>query len=154
LPAAVFQTALALVFSRGLAEITKRVEAKRGQRRTNCYLANPPYHGGGIVRNLWFGRYGSSLLCTTATLAIMALAAPQIAAQTPQLQQSLAEIKQAVAANRQALTHYTWLEQQTIIVKGAKLPLERDNNTRTSDPSSATSSRATGSRLVPKPAIG
>ena len=70
------------------------------------------------MRNLWFGRYGSSLLYTTATLAIMSLAALPVAAQTPQLQESLAEIKQAVAANRQALTHYTWLEQQTIIVKG------------------------------------
>jgi hypothetical protein len=73
---------------------------------------------GGIVRNLWFGRYGSTLLSMTATLAIMPLAALRVAAQTPQVQQNLAEIKQAVAANRQALAHYTWLEQQTIIVKG------------------------------------
>ena len=70
------------------------------------------------MRNLWFGRYGSSLLRMTATLALMSLAALQVAAQPPQLQQSLAQIKQAVAANRQALTHYTWLEEQTIIVKG------------------------------------
>ena len=55
------------------------------------------------MRNPWFGRYGSSLLYMTATLALMSLAALQVAAQTPQLQQSLAEIKQAVAANRQAL---------------------------------------------------
>jgi hypothetical protein len=73
---------------------------------------------GGVVRNLWFGRYGSRLLYSTAILAIMPLAALQVAAQTPQLQQNLAEIKQAVAANKQALTHYTWLEQQTIIVNG------------------------------------
>ena len=70
------------------------------------------------MRNLRFGRYRSSLLHTTATFVIMSLAALQVAAQTPQLKQSLAEIKQAVAANRQALTHFTWLEQQTIIVKG------------------------------------
>jgi hypothetical protein len=70
------------------------------------------------VRNLWFGRYGSGLFYTTATLAIISLAALGAAAQTPQLQQSLAEIKQALAANKQALTHYTWLEEQTIIVRG------------------------------------
>lgn len=70
------------------------------------------------MRNLWFGRYGSGLFYTTATLAIISLAALGAAAQTPQLQQSLAEIKQALAANKQALTHYTWLEEQTIIVRG------------------------------------
>jgi hypothetical protein len=48
----------------------------------------------------------------------MMLAAPQIAAQTPQLQHGLAEIRQAVDAHNQSLTHYTWLEQQTIIVRG------------------------------------
>ena len=70
------------------------------------------------MRNLRFGRYGSSLLYTIATFAIMTLSALQVAAQAPQLKQSLAEIKQAIAANRQALAHYSWLEQQTIIVKG------------------------------------
>jgi len=70
------------------------------------------------VRNPRFGRYQSSLFYTAATFAIISLAALQVTAQTPQLKESLAEIKQAVAANRQALTRYTWLEQQTIIVKG------------------------------------
>jgi len=65
-----------------------------------------------------FVSHGSSLLRTTTALAIMLLAAPLASAQAPQLQQSLAEIKQAAAANKQSLSHYTWLEQQTILVKG------------------------------------
>ena len=39
-------------------------------------------------------------------------------AQTPGLEEKLADIKQASAANKQALAHYTWLEQQTISLKG------------------------------------
>jgi hypothetical protein len=54
----------------------------------------------------------------SALLAITSLAAPHVTAQTPQLQQSMAEIRQAVATYRQSLSHYTWLEQQTIIIKG------------------------------------
>jgi hypothetical protein len=45
-------------------------------------------------------------------------AASQTHAQNPALQEKLADIKQASAANKQALTHYTWLEQQTISLKG------------------------------------
>jgi hypothetical protein len=43
---------------------------------------------------------------------------PQALAQNPQLQEKLAAIKQSTAANKQALAHYTWLEQQTISLKG------------------------------------
>jgi hypothetical protein len=39
-------------------------------------------------------------------------------AQNPELQQKLAEIKTASAANKQALAHYTWQEQQTTSIKG------------------------------------
>jgi hypothetical protein len=39
-------------------------------------------------------------------------------AQSPELQQRLAEVKQASAANKQALAHYTWQEQQTTSIKG------------------------------------
>ena len=39
-------------------------------------------------------------------------------AQNPELQQRIAEIKQASAANKQALAHYTWQEQQTTSIKG------------------------------------
>jgi hypothetical protein len=43
---------------------------------------------------------------------------PQTLAQSPELQEKLAQIKQSSAANKQALAHYTWLEQQTISLKG------------------------------------
>jgi hypothetical protein len=39
-------------------------------------------------------------------------------AQNPELQQKVAEIKQAAAMNKQALAQYTWVEQDTIILKG------------------------------------
>ena len=42
----------------------------------------------------------------------------QTLAQNPALQEKLADIKQSSAANKQALAHYTWLEQQTISLKG------------------------------------
>jgi hypothetical protein len=42
----------------------------------------------------------------------------QTLAQSPGLEEKLADIKQASAANKQALAHYTWLEQQTISLKG------------------------------------
>ena len=42
----------------------------------------------------------------------------RVLAQNPQLQEKLAAIKQSSAANKQALAHYTWLEQQTISRKG------------------------------------
>jgi hypothetical protein len=48
----------------------------------------------------------------------LALALPEAAAQNPQLEQKVAEIKQASAANKQALAHYTWQEQQVISLKG------------------------------------
>lgn len=70
------------------------------------------------MRYLWFGGHGTVLLCTAALFAIVSWGTPRVAAQTPQLQQSLVEIRQAVATYRQSLSHYTWLEQQTVIVKG------------------------------------
>jgi hypothetical protein len=39
-------------------------------------------------------------------------------AQNPALQEKLAAIKESSAANKQALAHYTWVEQQTISLKG------------------------------------
>ena len=39
-------------------------------------------------------------------------------AQNPELQQRVADIKQAAAKNKQALAHYTWVEQVTISLKG------------------------------------
>ncbi len=60
-----------------------------------------------------------ALTLSTAIALCAALSAiPQILAQSPELQEKLAQIKQSSAANKQALAHYTWLEQQTISLKG------------------------------------
>ena len=53
----------------------------------------------------------------TALAALFVSALP-FHAQSPELQQKLAEIKTAMAANKQALAHYTWQEQQTTSIKG------------------------------------
>jgi hypothetical protein len=52
------------------------------------------------------------------TLCVMASSPLQTLAQNPELQEKLAAIKQSSAKNKQALAHYTWLEQQTISLKG------------------------------------
>jgi hypothetical protein len=46
------------------------------------------------------------------------LSVPHSRAQNPALQEKLTAIKDSSAANKQALAHYTWLEQQTISLKG------------------------------------
>jgi len=51
-------------------------------------------------------------------IAALFLSALPFQAQNPALQQKLAEIKTASAANKQALAHYTWQEQQTTSIKG------------------------------------
>jgi len=43
---------------------------------------------------------------------------PHSQAQNPALQEKLTAIKESSAANKQALAHYTWVEQQTISLKG------------------------------------
>jgi hypothetical protein len=53
-----------------------------------------------------------------AAVAALFLSAVPFHAQNPQLQQRLAEVKMATAANKQALAHYTWQEQQTTSIKG------------------------------------
>ena len=53
------------------------------------------------------------------TICAMLSTITQTLAQNPQLQEKLAQIKQSSAANKQALAHYTWLEQQTISLKGS-----------------------------------
>ena len=52
------------------------------------------------------------------TFCLMVSSAPQMMAQNPAIQEKLAAIKQSSAANKQALAKYTWLEQQTISLKG------------------------------------
>lgn len=60
----------------------------------------------------------SSIALSTSAIWLLAFSASQAKAQNPQLQEKLQEIKQASAANKQALAHYTWQEQQTISLKG------------------------------------
>lgn len=43
---------------------------------------------------------------------------PILLAQDPDIQQRVAEVKESSALNKQALSHYTWQEQQTVSVKG------------------------------------
>jgi hypothetical protein len=52
------------------------------------------------------------------TGAAIVLSATSAFAQNPQMEEKVEEIKQASAANKQALAHYTWQEQQTISLKG------------------------------------
>src|SRR6202051_2863563 len=56
-------------------------------------------------------------LMTTIACTIF-LSITQAKAQNPAIQEKLTAIKDSSAANKQALAHYTWLEQQTISLKG------------------------------------
>ena len=58
------------------------------------------------------------MLSMAITTCTMFATISQTLAQNPALQKKLADIKQSSAANKQALAHYTWLEQQTISLKG------------------------------------
>jgi hypothetical protein len=59
-----------------------------------------------------------SARATAVAMYVASFAFTQAIAQNPEMQQKLAEIKQASAANKQALAHYTWQEQQVISLKG------------------------------------
>jgi hypothetical protein len=48
-----------------------------------------------------------------------------LAAQNPEMQQRMAEVKEAAARNKQALAQYTWVEQDTISLKGEEKKQER-----------------------------
>ena len=63
---------------------------------------------------------GPTLALPIATAAAVALlfSASSFHGQNPELQQRLGEIKTASAANKAALAHYTWQEQQTTSIKG------------------------------------
>jgi hypothetical protein len=54
----------------------------------------------------------------TLTVSLVTCAFASSMAQNLELQQKLAEVKQASAANKLALSHFTWQEQQTISLKG------------------------------------
>jgi hypothetical protein len=53
-----------------------------------------------------------------ALVALSPLAVLRALAQNPDIQQKVAEVKQAAAANKQALSHYSWQEQESIAIKG------------------------------------
>jgi hypothetical protein len=62
----------------------------------------------------------TSLAALVLVLAAQAgsRAIAQAGAQNPQLQQRIAEVKQAQAQNTQALSQYSWQQQETISIKG------------------------------------
>jgi hypothetical protein len=62
-------------------------------------------------------RVRTPFLITTVACSIF-LSIPKAKAQNPAIQEKLTAIKESSAANKQALAHYTWLEQQTISLKG------------------------------------
>src|ERR1700730_4061032 len=62
-------------------------------------------------------RVRTPFLITTVACTIF-LSIPKAKAQNPAIQEKLTAIKDSSAANKQALAHYTWLEQQTISLKG------------------------------------
>lgn len=57
-------------------------------------------------------------LALTTSFAALVLSAPLALGQNEALQKRVADLRQASAANKQALSHYTWQEQQTISIKG------------------------------------
>ena len=59
--------------------------------------------------------YALPIITSAAALLLSVL---PFQAQNPELQQRLGEIKMASAANKAALAHYTWQEQQTTSIKG------------------------------------
>jgi len=68
------------------------------------------------MRNESFQAFRISLL--PRVLVMSAALTSSIIAQSPELQQKLAEVKEAAAKNKQALAQYTWVEQDTISLKG------------------------------------
>jgi len=51
-------------------------------------------------------------------MATLILVSQFVTAQDPNLQQKVTQVKESMAANKQALSHYTWQEQQTVSIKG------------------------------------
>jgi hypothetical protein len=52
------------------------------------------------------------------TIALFAAVGPRAATQNPEVQQRVAEVKQNAARNKEALSHYSWQQQQTTAIKG------------------------------------
>lgn len=60
----------------------------------------------------------ASVFAITVGAAQSTPSAPSSAASNPELQQKVADLKAAMAKNKQALAQYTWVEQDTISLKG------------------------------------
>jgi hypothetical protein len=58
-------------------------------------------------------------------VSIGAASTHSVAAQNPETQQKVAELKESMAKNKQALAQYTWVEQDTISLKGEQKKQER-----------------------------
>ena len=65
-----------------------------------------------------YGSKGPALALPITAAAALLFSALSFHGQNPELQQRLGEIKTASAANKAALAHYTWQEQQTTSIKG------------------------------------
>ena len=57
-------------------------------------------------------------IATAISTSMLLTAVQRAAGQNPQVQEKVADVKQAAAANKQALEHYSWQEQETISLKG------------------------------------
>jgi hypothetical protein len=53
-----------------------------------------------------------------AAIAAALLVVSWAAAQNPEMQQKVAALKEAAAANKQAMSHFTWVQQETVALKG------------------------------------
>jgi hypothetical protein len=58
------------------------------------------------------------IILTLSWITASAAFAWLLTAQNPEMQQKVAEVKEAITANKQALAQYTWVEQDTISLKG------------------------------------
>jgi hypothetical protein len=59
-----------------------------------------------------------SFLATIAAALLMVAALPRAFAQNPEMQQKVAALKDAAAANNQAMSQFTWVQQETVALKG------------------------------------
>ena len=66
-----------------------------------------------------------SISLIACVLAIGAAHTRSVVAQNPDLQQKVAALKAAMAQNKQALAQYTWVEQDTISLKGEQKKQEQ-----------------------------
>jgi hypothetical protein len=68
------------------------------------------------MQRITLQKYAVLSILTVSLVALTPQANSQ--AQSPELQQKVAALKQALGQNKQALSHYTWVETQQMILKG------------------------------------